>query len=115
MDPYVGYLHRDDYNQKSMVFDFIEPFRIFVEVPVFRLFTAKKVNKAHTDEITNGVTLNKEGKELLIKALNDYLEEDSIRYKNRNQTRANIIQQEAHTYANQLIEKTKDTSETLYL
>lgn len=115
LDPYVGYLHRDDYNQKSMVFDFIEPFRIFVEVPVFRLFTAKKVNKAHIDEITNGVTLNKEGKELLIKALNDYLEEDSIRYKNRNQTRANIIQQEAHTYANQLIEKTKDTSETLYL
>jgi len=115
LDPYVGYLHRDDYNQKSMVFDFIEPFRIFVEVPVFRLFTAKKVNKAHIDEITNGVTLNKEGKELLIKALNDYLEEDSIRYKNRNQTRANIIQQEAHTYANQLIEKTKDTSETMYL
>ena len=59
--------------------------------------------------------LNKEGKELLIKALNEYLEEDSIRYKNRNQTRANIIQQEAHSYANQLIEKTKDTSETLYL
>jgi CRISPR-associated protein Cas1 len=51
------------------------------------LFTAKKVNKAHIDEITNGVTLNKEGKELLIKALNEYLEEDSIRYKNRNQTR----------------------------
>ncbi len=115
LDPYVGYLHRDDYNQKSMVFDFIEPFRIFVEVPVFRLFTAKKVNKAHIDEITNGVTLNKDGKELLVRALNDYLEEETIRYKNRNQTRANIIQQEAHTYANQLIEKTKDTSETLYL
>ena len=98
-----------------MVFDFIEPFRIFVEIPVFRLFTAKKVNKAHIDEITNGVTLNKEGKELLIKALNDYLEEDSIRYKNRNQTRANIIQQDVHIYANQLIEKTKDTCESLYL
>jgi len=66
LDPYVGFLHRDDYNQKSMVFDFIEPYRIQVETTVFRLFSAKKVNKAHTDEITNGITLNKEGKELLI-------------------------------------------------
>ena len=103
LDPYVGFLHRDDYNQKSMVFDFIEPYRIFVETAVFRLFTAKKVNKAHTDEITNGVTLNKEGKELLITALNTYMEGDTIRYKGRNQTRANAMQQDAHTFANSLI------------
>ena len=102
LDPYVGFLHRDDYNQKSMVFDFIEPYRIFVEIPVFRLFAAKKVNKAHTDEITNGVTLNKEGKELLVTALNNYME-DTIRYKGRNQTRTNAMQQDAHTFANGLI------------
>ncbi len=115
LDPYVGYLHRDDYNQKSMVYDFIEPYRIFVEIPVFRLFSSKKVNKAHLDEITNGVTLNKSGKELLINALNDYLESEVIRYKNRNQTRANIIQQEAHQYANSLIDKEKNINESLYL
>lgn len=103
LDPYVGFLHRDDYNQKSMVFDFIEPYRIFVETAVFRLFTAKKVNKAHTDEITNGVTLNKEGKELLVTALNNYMESETIRYKGRNQTRANAMQQDAHTFANNLI------------
>jgi CRISPR-associated protein Cas1 len=103
LNPYVGFLHRDDYNQKSMVFDFIEPYRIFVETTVFRLFSAKKINKAHTDEITNGVTLNKEGKELLITALNDYLEDEPIRYKGRNQTRANSMQQDAHTFANALI------------
>lgn len=102
LDPYVGFLHRDDYNQKSMVFDFIEPYRIFVETAVFRLFAAKKVNKAHTDEITNGVTLNKEGKELLVTAVNTYME-DTIRYKGRNQTRANAMQQDAHTFANELI------------
>ncbi len=102
LDPYVGFLHRDDYNQKSMVFDFIEPYRIFVETSVFRLFAAKKVNNAHTDEITNGVTLNKEGKELLVTALNNYME-DTIRYKGRNQTRSNAMQQDAHTFANGLI------------
>lgn len=103
LDPYVGFLHRDDYNQKSMVFDFIEPYRIFVETAVFRLFSAKKVNKAHIDEITNGVTLNKEGKELLVTALNGYMESETIRYKGRNQTRANAMQQDAHTFANGLI------------
>ncbi|MGB3618754.1 MAG: CRISPR-associated endonuclease Cas1, partial [Catalinimonas sp.] len=30
LDPYVGFLHRDDYNQKSMVYDFIEPYRAWV-------------------------------------------------------------------------------------
>jgi len=103
LDPYVGFLHRDDYNQKSMVFDFIEPYRIFVETAVFRLFSAKKVNKEHIDEITNGVTLNKEGKELLVTTLNTYMESDTIRYKGRNQTRANAMQQDAHTFANGLI------------
>lgn len=102
LDPYVGFLHRDDYNQKSMVFDFIEPYRIFVETAVFRLFAAKKINKAHVDGITNGVTLNKEGKELLVTALNNYME-DVIRYKGRNQTRTNAMQQDAHTFANSLI------------
>jgi CRISPR-associated protein Cas1 len=103
LDPYVGFLHRDDYNQKSMVFDFIEPYRIFVETTVFRLFSAKKVNKAYTDIITNGVTLNKEGKELLVTSLNACMESETIRYRGRNQTRANVMQQDAHTFANGLM------------
>jgi len=105
IDPYVGFLHRDDYNYKSMVYDFIEPFRSYCDKVVFGLFAAKKVNKAHTEKITNGWRLNKEGKVLLIEALNKHLEEDKIRYRGRNQTRGNIIQFEAHQLANQLIEK----------
>ena len=92
-----------------MVFDFIEPYRGYCDKVVFGLFAAKKVNKAHTNEITNGCRLNKEGKVLLIEALNNYLEEDKIRYKGRNQTRATIIQFEAHQLANQLIDKESKT------
>ena len=76
----------------------------------FYLFSAKKVNKAHTDEITNGITLNKEGKELLITALNGYMESETIRYKGRNQTRSNAMQQDAHTFANGLIGNKRDIS-----
>jgi len=105
LDPYLGYLHRDDYNQLSFVFDFIEPYRIYAVEVVFKLFSAKKVNQSHTDKITNGISLNKTGKELLISAYNKFMDGDSIRYKGRNQTRNNIILAEARQYANELIKK----------
>ena len=105
LDPYVGFLHRDDYNYKSMVYDFIEPYRTYADKVVFQLFSSKKVNKSHTDEISNGLSLNKSGKVLLVEALNNYLESDKIRYKGRNQTRANAIQFDAHQFANKLIAK----------
>jgi CRISPR-associated protein Cas1 len=103
LDPYVGFLHRDDYNQLSFVYDFIEPYRIHAETVVFRLFSAKKVNQTHTDKITNGYSLNQEGKQLLVTAFNKYVEEDTIRYRGRNQTRSNALQMDAHTFANSLI------------
>ncbi|GJM34630.1 MAG: CRISPR-associated endonuclease Cas1 [Saprospiraceae bacterium] len=103
LDPYLGFLHRDGYNYKSLVYDFIEPFRIFGEEPVFRLFSGKKVRQDHVDELANGCRLNQEGKVLLIERFNQHLEEEKIRYKGRNQSRGNIIQFEAHQFANELI------------
>jgi len=44
LDPYIGFMHRDDYNMKSMVFDFIEPYRIYADEVIFKLFSAKKIN-----------------------------------------------------------------------
>ena len=103
LDPYIGFLHRDDYNQLSFVFDFIEPYRIYAETLVFRLFSGKKVNKEHTDTITNGFSLNDNGKVLLVEAFNKYTENDTIRYKGKNQTRMNALQMDAHEFANSLI------------
>lgn len=105
IDPYVGFMHRDDYNMKSMVFDFIEPYRSYAEEVVFKLFSAKKVNDSHTDKITNGYSLNAEGKNLLMQSLLHFLDEEKIRYNGRNQTRFNAMQMNAHQFANQLINK----------
>lgn len=105
LDPYVGFMHRDDYNLKSMVFDFIEPYRTYADEVVFKLFSAKKVNDGCTDTITNGVSLNTEGKNLLMQSLMLFLDEDKIRYQGRNQTRINAMQMDAHQFANQLIKK----------
>ena len=103
VDPYLGFMHRDDYNQLSMVYDYIESYRVIAEKVVFRLFSAKKVNQKHTDKITNGYSLNEEGKRLLVEHFNKYFEEDTMRYKGRNQTRANALQQDTHQFANEMI------------
>lgn len=107
LDPYVGFLHRDDYNYKSMVYDFIEPYRGYADKVVFSLFSAKKVRQDHTDDIKNGVSLNKEGKALLMEHFNHHLEEEKVRYKGRQQSRAATIQFDAHQFANELIGKSE--------
>ena len=104
LDPYLGFLHRDDYNQLSFVFDFIEPYRIHADRVIFRLFSGKKVNKDHTEEITNGFSLNKAGKELLLGSFNKYLEEEKVLHNRRKLVRSHIIQAEAHAFANHLIQ-----------
>ncbi|MEX0813641.1 MAG: CRISPR-associated endonuclease Cas1 [Chitinophagales bacterium] len=107
LDPYVGFMHRDDYNTKSLVFDFIEPYRIYAERFVFRLFTGKKINKKFFGEWQGGVSLNEEGKAFFVTPYLDYLDSEKIRYSGRNQTRMNALQMEAHKFANELIEKEK--------
>ncbi len=103
LDPYVGFLHRDDYNKKSLVFDYIEPYRIYAEKCVLTLFTTKKVKSSFFDEITGGISLNSEGKPFLVEHFIKYLEQENIHYNGRNQTRSNAMQMDAHQFANALI------------
>lgn len=103
LDPYVGFLHRDDYNQKSMVFDFIEPYRVHADYTVFRLFSGKIINKTHYEQLTGGVGLTKEGKQLLVGRLTEYLDEQKVRHRGRNLTRMHVLQLEAHCFANELL------------
>lgn len=102
LDPYIGFVHTDNYNKKSLVFDIIEMFRIFAEETVVYLFSGRKVKVEYFDEVKGGFTLNKDGKAVLIEALNKTLDE-SIRYKGRNIQKRNIIQFECHSIANGLI------------
>ena len=102
LDPYVGIIHTDHYNKKSMVFDLIENFRIWPEEVVVKLFAGRKVKQIHFDKLKDGFTLNKEGKALLISALNSFMDE-SIRYRGRNIKRGDVIQFECHRIANGLI------------
>lgn len=106
LDPYVGFVHTDNYNKKSLVFDLIEMFRIFVDEAVVHLLSQRKVKREFFDKVRGGLTLNKEGKALLIEALNKRLEKN-LRYRGRNVKRKNIIQLECHRIANSLIKESQ--------
>jgi CRISPR-associated protein Cas1 len=102
LDPYVGFIHTDNYNKKSLVFDLIEMFRVMVDQTVVYFISGRKVKSEYFDKLKNGLTLNKEGKAALIEALNNTFEK-TVRYRGRNIKNRNIIQFEAHRIANGLI------------
>lgn len=106
LDPYIGFIHTDDYNKKSMVFDLIEAYRHFAEETVFHLFSQKKVNDSYFDKIKDGYSLNKEGKKVLIGVFNEYLD-NSVKYRGRNIKRRDTIQFDCHNLANSLIGEEK--------
>jgi len=107
LDPYIGFLHTDNYGKKSFVFDIIELFRIYADEAVIRLFAKRKVKTDMIRKIKNGVTLVKTGKQLLINDLNEALNE-KIRYRGRNIKKENIIQYECHRLANSFIGRDKE-------
>ena len=69
-----------------------------------KLFSRKQVNKSYFDRITGGLTLNDEGKKVLLTTLNEYFQ-SRVRYKGRQITIENTIQYDAHNLANKLIKK----------
>lgn len=102
LDPYVGFLHTDNYNKKSLVFDMIEPFRVFGEQTAVYLFTGKKMKDDYFDIKEKSVSLNLQGKPVVVEAMNKHLDE-TVRYRRRNVKRRHIIQHEAHRLANILL------------
>jgi len=104
LDPYLGFIHADNYNKKSLVFDLIEMFRFLVDKTVIYLFSKRKVKKECFEQIKNGLSLNQEGKVILISALNETLDK-KVRYRGRNIRNRNIIQFECHRIANNLLKQ----------
>lgn len=112
LDPFIGFLHTDNYGKKSLVFDMIEPFRIVAERATVLLFTGRRVQKSYFEEVPGGVALNKEGRASFIDQFNQRLEK-KVRYpvqgqsgKSRNVKQRDVIRFEAHALANRLLGKT---------
>lgn len=100
--PLCRLLHTDSYNKMSLVFDIIEIFRIYVDETVVFLFSRRRVMDEHFEPLEQGMGLSKEGKAVLIEALNKRLDE-TILYRGRKVKVRNTIQMECHRIANSLI------------
>lgn len=68
LNPYIGFLHRDGYQYKSLVFDFIEPYRQAVDKMVFLMCQEGKLKDTDFQLSKEGCALNKGGKQKAIKA-----------------------------------------------
>lgn len=75
VDPFVGVMHRDEYNRPVLTYDFIEPFRAWADYVVCHLLVQEVIFEAFFDRENDGLYLNTTGKRLLIQAMNDYLTE----------------------------------------
>lgn len=75
IDPAIGLMHRDEYNRPVFTYDFIEPFRIWVEVVVTNLCMQEVIYADFFDTKNGGFHLNEYGRKILISAMYDYLNE----------------------------------------
>lgn len=76
IDPYVGVMHRDDYNRPVLVYDVIELYRVWVDYVVCSLLMQEVVTDEYYSVREDGsYWLEALGRRVLIQSLNDYLDE----------------------------------------
>lgn len=102
LSPYVGFLHRDGYQFKSLVFDFIEPYRGTVDKAIFQLFSRKKVKASFYERSKEGLVIKKGGKKIIADAFSEHFEHHKITYRGKQQTRQQMMLLEAQQLAAQL-------------
>lgn len=76
IDPYIGIMHRDNYNRPVLVYDIIELYRIWVDYIVYTLVIQGVVTDEFYSKREDGsVWLETLGRRVLIQSFNDYLNE----------------------------------------
>lgn len=76
IDPYIGVLHRDNYNRPVLAYDVIEIYRIWVDYVVYSLLCQNVITDEYYSIKEDGsYWLEPLGRRVLIQSLNDYLEE----------------------------------------
>lgn len=76
IDPYVGIMHRDDYNRPVLVYDVIEIYRIWVDYVVYSLVVQRVITDDYYSVREDGsYWLEGLGRRVLIQSMNDYMEE----------------------------------------
>lgn len=76
IDPYIGVMHRDDYNRPVLVFDVIELYRVWVDYVVFSLMCQDIISDEYYSVRSDGsYWLESLGRRVVIQSLTDYLDD----------------------------------------
>ena len=76
IDPYIGILHRDEYNRPVLAYDVIELYRIWVDYVVFTLLAQNAITEeCYSIRDDGSYWLEPLGRRILIQSFNDYLDE----------------------------------------
>jgi CRISPR-associated protein Cas1 len=103
IDPYIGVMHRDDYNRPVLVYDVIELYRVWVDYVVFSLVAQNVITDEYYSVRSDGsFWLEALGRRVIIQSLNDYLDEE-ITQKGVTRARKTMIS----LYAQELAQKFK--------
>ena len=108
LDPYVGVMHREDYNRPVLVFDVIEKYRVWIDFVVVKLLQQNAINTdCYSIREDGSYWLEALGKRILIQSVNDYFDE-VITMDGVNRSRQNHIALYSQKLAT-LISKAKTT------
>jgi CRISPR-associated protein Cas1 len=76
IDPYIGVMHRDDYNRPVLVYDVIELYRVWVDYVVVSLVAQQVITDEYYSVRPDGsYWLEGLGRRVLIQSFNDYFDE----------------------------------------
>lgn len=104
IDPYVGILHRDDYNRPVLVYDVIEIFRVWIDYVVYSIINQDIITDEYYSIKEDGSCwLESLGRRVLIQSVNDYLD-DTVTVKGLTRSRETQIS----LYAQNLAQKFKN-------
>lgn len=101
IDPYVGILHRDDYNRPVLVYDVIELYRVWIDYVVFSILAQDIITDEYYSIRSDGACwLEPLGRRVLIQSVNDYLN-DNVTVKGLTRSRETQIALYAQNLAQQ--------------
>lgn len=113
LDPFIGYLHTENYLKTSLVFDLIEPIRPLVDGLLVEMCQRKFLKEAHFDvNSSGGYRLSKAGKKLLIPTFNEYLRERIV-FNGLKRTFRDHVYFYCHQFAKNLKKMTNDVPNQL--
>ena len=104
LDPYMGILHGDQIGKPTLSYDLIEPFRPMADRMIIEFVLTDRITDDYYTKEEQSVRLSKKGKEALIPAFHEWLEEKVLLDGTKPLSRKNHIYEQAGILKNNILE-----------